>query len=96
MPLAVPPLANEDAERVPALIVVVPVYVLAPARLQVPAPSLVTVPVVVPMIDAIEPPCAPPKVNANVAPVMVPALVSAIVPASPTMEDAAPNAIKPE
>ena len=47
----------------PALMVALPVKVLSPPKVQVPAPSLVKVPVVVPKIEARVPPWAPPKVS---------------------------------
>ena len=66
-----------------------------PVKLQVPDPALVNVPVVVPMIESIEPPAAPPKVKPNVAPVIVLVLVNAILPASPTILVALPKAMRP-
>ncbi len=45
MLLAAPPLASEDTERMPALIVVAPVYVFAPESVTVPAVVLVSPPV---------------------------------------------------
>lgn len=50
-------------KRVPALTVVIPEYVLTPFSVQVPASTLVTVPVEVPMMDVIDPPTAPPRVR---------------------------------
>ena len=57
-----------------------------PERVHVPAPCLVTVPDVVPMMEAIDPPWAPPRVKLKVAPVMVPLFVKSIAPVPPTIE----------
>ena len=56
VPLAVVPKpAALVMAKVPADTVVIPVYVLAPESVHVPAPSLVTVPEVVPMMLAMLP-----------------------------------------
>ena len=57
------PLPAEPNFNVPALIVVDPVYVLAPESVHVPVPVLVTVPEVVPIILAILPLPEPPMVK---------------------------------
>ena len=54
-----------------------------------------TVPVVVPMMEVMDPPCVPPRVKPKVAPVIVLALVTAMVPLPPTIELALPNVTKP-
>ena len=51
-----PNAASLPAVNVPALTVVPPLKVLAPVRVQVPAPSLTSAPVVVPMMLATLPP----------------------------------------
>ena len=49
--------------NVPALNVTPPVKVFTPERVHIPASCLVTVPLVVPIILSMLPPCAPPKVK---------------------------------
>ena len=49
----------------------------------------------VPIMLAIEPPCAPPNVNPNPLPVMVPVFEMAIVPEPPMMLLALPSVSKP-
>ena len=60
-----------------------------------PAPSLVTVPVVVPMMLARLMLPAPPKVRPNVGPVIVSVLVMDNVPESELISLAEPKVIKP-
>ena len=61
-----------------------------------PASCFINFPLfVVPIIDLIEPPCAPPKVRSNLGPVIVPTLVSAIVPVPPTIDEELPKVTKP-
>ena len=81
--------------RVPSEIKVPPLYVLAAVNIAVPAPSLVSVPVVVPMMLLIVIFPAPPSVRPNVGPVIVPVLVSVSVPESELMRDAAPRVSNP-
>ena len=67
--------------KVPAVIVVPPLYVFAPLRMSVPPPSFVSDPVVEPITALIVVPPDPPTVSGCPAPVMPPvAIVS--VPAS--------------
>ena len=92
LPLAPP----EATDKVPPEMVVPPVKVLAPPSAQVPAPSLVNVPLVVPKTLVNVPPAAPPKVKPNVGPVMVSTLLMVMAPVPPTMELAAVKVIRPE
>ena len=89
------PLPAAPSLSVPALIVVRPWYVLDPESVQVPAPVLVSVPLVVPRILASEPLPVPPSVRPNVLPVMVPALVMLMSPLPATMLLALANVINP-
>ena len=93
------PAAPKAAEllrvRMPAFKVVPPVKVLALERIQVPLSFFVTLPEVVPMILAIEPPCAPPTVKPKVAPVIVPVLLMFIAPVPPTILLALPKVSNP-
>lgn len=68
---------------------------LAPESIQVPAPDLVRVPVVVPRMLANVPPEEPPSVSPKVAPVIVPVLLIVIDPVSPTILQALPRVINP-
>ena len=90
--LAMPPVPISC--RVPALMVVAPVYVFEPLNLQVPKPVLVKVPVAVPNTEAKVPPWAPPKVRACVV-VVVPVLLRLMLPVSPMMVVALPKLTKP-
>jgi hypothetical protein len=74
---------------VPTLIVVTPVKVAAAERVNVPAPSFVSVPVVVPMTPLIVVLPAPPTVNAWAAPPILAETVS--VPPSELMRGVAPS-----
>ena len=77
--------------------VVNPLYVLAPDNVHVPEPLLVSVPVPVPMIEAIDPLPEPVKVSPNPEPVMVPTLL--IVKVAPLFDPivlALPKVIKPD
>ena len=81
--------------RVPALIVVVPVNVLAPDKVTVPAPSLMRLPLPVPMMLVTVMLPAPPRVRSKPAPVMVPALLRVSVPASEFIRVALPSVTRP-
>ena len=81
--------------RIPVLIDVAPVKVFAPVRISVPAPSLVSVPEVVPMMLLIVVLPAPPTVRPNPAPVIVPTLLRVRVPASELIRLAAPKVSRP-
>ena len=82
--------------KVPAEIVVPPVNVLAPESVQVPAPTLVSVPEVVPIIDAkLLPVLVPPSVNPKVLPVMVPTWLITILPLEATIEASLPKVMRP-
>src|SRR5947209_5373119 len=81
-PLVAPRLEALLITKVPLLIVVPPVYVFAPNRVQVPPSFFVTEPLVVPMTLEIIPLPAPARVNPKVAPVIVPVFVRLTVPLS--------------
>ena len=81
--------------RVPALIVVVPEKVLVASRVNLPAPSLVNVPVVVPITLAIVVSPAPPTVRPKPAPVIVPRFDSVSAPASVLIRALPARVIKP-
>src|SRR5207302_4384749 len=82
--------------KVPSLIVVTPVQVLAPETVQVPVPLLVTVPAPVPMMLAILlAALVPSNVSPNPDPVIVPALEIMMFPLLATMLLALPSVINP-
>ena len=82
--------------NLPALIVVRPVYVLAPDSVHVPVPALVTVPAPVPMMLArLLAALLPSSVNPNPAPVIVPAFDSTRLPLLATMLLALPSVSRP-
>src|SRR5258706_3439976 len=85
------------AINVPALIVVVPVYVFTPDNVHVPIPFFVNVPEPVPIILAIllEFVCVPSNERPKVDPVMVPAFENAIVPLFVNKVLALPSVNKP-
>ncbi len=73
-----------------------PVYVLAPDRVQVPVPVLVSLPAPVPiMLARLLPVAVPSRCSANPAPVIVPALDRMISPLLATMLLALPRANNP-
>lgn len=81
---------------VPALMVNPPVNVLAPERVHVPVPALVTVPATVPiMLAKLLAVLVPSRVNPNPEPVIVPAAERTIFPALATMLLALPKVINP-
>jgi len=81
---------------VPPLIVVRPVYVLAPDRVHVPASTFVTVPAPVPMMLArLLPVAVPPSVKPRPEPVIVPVLEIVISPLLATMLVALPMPMSP-
>ena len=81
--------------KVPALTVTMPVKVFTPVKAQVPASCLVKVPAPVPMMPAMLPPWAPPKVRFLPDPLMVPVLPRPMVPEPPMIELSEPSAIRP-
>src|SRR6266487_147406 len=92
-PSAPEPLAARIKE--PPLMVVLPVNVFAPDRVQVPLPDFVSVPEPVPIMLEILPSPEPVSVRLNPEPVIVPALVILMVPLSEEIVVAAPKVTSP-
>jgi len=81
--------------NVPPLIVVLPVNVFAPDRVQVPLPDFVSVPEPVPIMLEILPLPEPVRVRLSPAPVIVPVWAILSVPLSEEIVEAAPRVTRP-